>query len=167
MKKDGRHTFIFVLIILAMFGMTALSSCTSQPEQPLTQTQLDSLKVSPSYSQQFLLENYKVIVIDGCEYIVFERRSGYGGYGYMAHKGNCKNPIHGYYTCGTVTVKNIDIDPDKIIDVIWSMDPHSKTSQSNDSAWLYVKEYLDDQEVIEYSWSVDGQKVIDVKYHNE
>jgi len=38
--------------------------------------------------------NYDVIEIDGCEYIVYSEMHGYAGYGFMAHKGNCKNPIH-------------------------------------------------------------------------
>ena len=38
--------------------------------------------------------NYDVIEIDGCEYIVYSEEHGYGGYAFMAHKGNCKNPIH-------------------------------------------------------------------------
>lgn len=35
-------------------------------------------------------KNYAVIVIDSCEYIVKSSERGYQGYGYMAHKGNCK-----------------------------------------------------------------------------
>ena len=35
-------------------------------------------------------KNYAVIVIDSCEYIVKSSESGYQGYGYMAHKGNCR-----------------------------------------------------------------------------
>ena len=35
---------------------------------------------------------YKIETIDGCQYVY---RSG-GNQGYMAHKGNCNNPIHKY-----------------------------------------------------------------------
>lgn len=39
----------------------------------------------------------EIIIIDGCEYIIYKERNGNNqGYGYMAHKGNCKNPIHIY-----------------------------------------------------------------------
>ena len=34
--------------------------------------------------------NYKVKVIDSCEYIIYSRYSSNIGYGFMAHKGNCK-----------------------------------------------------------------------------
>lgn len=37
-----------------------------------------------------LESDYKVIIIEDCEYIVYNTFSGYIGYGYMAHKGNCK-----------------------------------------------------------------------------
>lgn len=37
----------------------------------------------------------EVIVYDGCEYIVFEKdNDSNSSYGFMAHKGNCSNPIH-------------------------------------------------------------------------
>ena len=35
-------------------------------------------------------KNYAVIVIDSCEYIVKSSERGNKGYGYMAHKGNCR-----------------------------------------------------------------------------
>lgn len=38
---------------------------------------------------------YRVVEIDGCEYILMTESSGaYQGFGYMSHKGDCKNPIH-------------------------------------------------------------------------
>lgn len=37
----------------------------------------------------------RVVVIDGCEYIIYQEKGKQNdGYGFMAHKGNCKNPIH-------------------------------------------------------------------------
>ena len=43
-----------------------------------------------------LAHNHKVVNIDGCEYIVYSVTRASSGYGFMAHKGNCKNPIHIY-----------------------------------------------------------------------
>lgn len=35
--------------------------------------------------------------MDGCEYIVYKDRiDANESYGFMTHKGNCKNPIHCY-----------------------------------------------------------------------
>jgi ABC-type sulfate transport system substrate-binding protein len=41
-----------------------------------------------------MVKNYKVITIDSCEYITYDYSAGYSGYGYLAHKGNCKNSYH-------------------------------------------------------------------------
>ena len=35
-------------------------------------------------------KDYAVIVIDSCEYIIKSSSAPYQGFGYMAHKGNCK-----------------------------------------------------------------------------
>ena len=37
---------------------------------------------------------FNTIIIEGCEYLVRTDYSGNVGYGHMAHKGNCNNPIH-------------------------------------------------------------------------
>lgn len=40
-------------------------------------------------------EHFEVIEYDKCEYVIFKDFSGANkGFGYMSHKGNCKNPIH-------------------------------------------------------------------------
>ncbi len=41
----------------------------------------------------------EIFVVDGCEYIIIKEKKGsIREYGYMAHKGNCNNPIHCYQT---------------------------------------------------------------------
>jgi hypothetical protein len=47
-------------------------------------------KVEPENPQ----EGFTTIEREGCQYLIKTARRGYGGYGYMTHKGNCKNPIH-------------------------------------------------------------------------
>ena len=45
-------------------------------------------------------EHLQTIEYQGCEYIVFEHApTSAQGYGFMAHKGNCKNPIHKQNSC--------------------------------------------------------------------
>lgn len=34
---------------------------------------------------------YTTIIIEDCEYIMLDYKNGYSGYGFLAHKGNCKN----------------------------------------------------------------------------
>lgn len=53
-------------------------------------------------------DDLEILEIEGCEYFVFKDHSGGNkGFGFMAHKGNCKNPIHCYITSDT-TSKNTD-----------------------------------------------------------
>ena len=43
------------------------------------------------------IHNLEILVIDNCEYIFYKKSPDSNkGYGFMAHKGNCKNPIHYY-----------------------------------------------------------------------
>jgi len=49
------------------------------------------LWVVTSCSNEAMIKHFKVVEHDGCEYITY----GLGlSNGVMAHKGNCKNPIH-------------------------------------------------------------------------
>lgn len=36
------------------------------------------------------LNGFNIVVIDSCEYLKTNETSGYQGYGYFAHKGNCR-----------------------------------------------------------------------------
>lgn len=36
------------------------------------------------------LNGFNIVVIDSCEYLYGKDASGYAGFGFMAHKGNCK-----------------------------------------------------------------------------
>lgn len=36
------------------------------------------------------LNGFNIVVIDSCEYLKRNDASGYTGYGYFAHKGNCR-----------------------------------------------------------------------------
>jgi hypothetical protein len=45
---------------------------------------------------------YKIVLIDSCEYIFGHDNGTYNGGYFLSHKGNCKNPIH-YKNFITVT----------------------------------------------------------------
>lgn len=36
------------------------------------------------------LQGFNIVVIDSCEYLIKRETSGYCGFGYFAHKGNCR-----------------------------------------------------------------------------
>ena len=43
------------------------------------------------------VHDLEILEIDNCEYIIYKKSPSLNrGYGFMAHKGNCKNPIHYY-----------------------------------------------------------------------
>jgi predicted RNA-binding Zn ribbon-like protein len=43
------------------------------------------------------VHDLEILIIDKCEYIFYKKsQSTNKGFGFMAHKGNCKNPIHFY-----------------------------------------------------------------------
>lgn len=49
-------------------------------------------------------DDVEILVIDKCQYIVYKEVEGSNrAYGYMAHKGNCNNPVHCYKDTRSVT----------------------------------------------------------------
>ena len=44
-----------------------------------------------------------ILIVDDCEYILYKEKEGTNWeHGYMAHKGNCNNPIHRYNILDTI-----------------------------------------------------------------
>ncbi len=80
--------------ILSAILLFLFSAC-----QP--QTQEKEISVSEIQTEQLINEidvhDLQILEIDKCEYIFYKKSpSTNRGYGFMAHKGNCKNPIHYY-----------------------------------------------------------------------
>lgn len=87
MKKCNFIFSLFLLVFLSCDQQTETS--TNQPSQSAPQT---GEKVKP-----IRFTNIEVFEYEGCEYITLKNKEGSNlGYGFMAHKGNCKNPIHCY-----------------------------------------------------------------------
>ncbi len=64
-----------------------------------TQTNEKEISVREISTEQLINEidfhDLKILEIDKCEYIFYKKSpSTNRGFGFMAHKGNCKNPIH-------------------------------------------------------------------------
>ena len=79
MKKIG--------LLLLLVGALVLVSCDKRA---------GFFGSSRNVSGENIKEGHQVVVIDGCEYIYYSETQGYAGYGFLAHKGDCKNPIHLY-----------------------------------------------------------------------
>lgn len=61
-------------IILLVFTILMMVGCVSEAER-------EEIK---------RLNGFNVVVIDSCEYLKKSDETGYFGYGYFAHKGNCR-----------------------------------------------------------------------------
>ena len=73
--------------------LLAFSSCT--PPVPDEDTALEHNVEQALHS--IPEGDLEILLIEGCEYIVYKEGQGSNhGFGYMSHKGNCKNPIHIY-----------------------------------------------------------------------
>lgn len=80
-----------VATIILLFGL--FTSCNLQDDKTENE---NSEKSSIEQEIKNIPENkLSVIVIDDCEYIIYkEDKAANSSYGFMAHKGNCSNPIH-------------------------------------------------------------------------
>ena len=86
---------IFAALVGALIALLAVMYIAKEnpPKKPV--------KTEAQILADDIVNNYQVVVIDGCEYIIYYQIKtgtgvGYKGFGYMAHKGNCNNPIHKY-----------------------------------------------------------------------
>ena len=82
-----------VLKTCALFLSLTCISCGLRTELPEDQPNTEFAQ-SEHQLEELTPDNFEFIEIEGCEYVVFRHVSGTHGYGFMAHKGNCDNPIH-------------------------------------------------------------------------
>lgn len=79
-------------ILLAVIVIT-LISC-GEPE--LNKGENSLVNTSNAVNIKNIVNNHDIVDIDGCEYIIYAEEQGYSGFGFMTHKGNCKNIIHNH-----------------------------------------------------------------------
>ena len=72
---------VYILTVAATFFLESCStSQKTQVEEPKKEVELNVLNNS----------DFEIVVIDSCEYVVFDRVHGYAGSGGICHKQNCK-----------------------------------------------------------------------------
>jgi len=79
----------FIILILLFFTISACKTETNKKEisdkENQTINQINNID----------FHDLEILEIDHCEYIFYKKNAGTNrGYGFMAHKGNCKNPVH-------------------------------------------------------------------------
>ncbi|RYU81319.1 hypothetical protein [Hymenobacter persicinus] len=72
-------------VVLALLGVSlGGGACEESPLARAQQQRAEQRRAAPTY---------RVIQIEGCEYL---RQETSNGYPVITHKGNCRNPIHPY-----------------------------------------------------------------------
>jgi predicted RNA-binding Zn ribbon-like protein len=81
----------YILSAILLFLFSACQPQTQEKEISVTEIQTEQL------INEIDVHDLQILEIDKCEYIFYKKSpSTNRGYGFMAHKGNCKNTIHYY-----------------------------------------------------------------------
>ncbi|NDV16667.1 hypothetical protein GO009_11580 [Muricauda sp. TY007] len=93
----AKYNFVIALLTIPLFT----ASCKDRDyEQMLVKRQRveDSLSNTiEGKTSSIPKDHFETIVIEGCEYLIYkEEPDSNSAFGFMAHKGNCSNPIHIY-----------------------------------------------------------------------
>jgi len=88
-KKTSIHIIISHFLVAIFF---IIISCEQVPKKDEDSKLEHDTEISIHNIKK---DDVEILLIDGCEYIVYKESDGANrAYGYMSHKGNCKNPIH-------------------------------------------------------------------------
>jgi len=84
--KIFKISFVIILFFLNI-------SCI---EKPIPDEDCHIEQHGESIIKNLEIGDLEILVIDSCEYLVIAEdfKKSPKGFGFMAHKGNCKNPIH-------------------------------------------------------------------------
>ena len=63
-------------IVILIFTVLAIVSCEYRTEEEREEAKR--------------LGGFNIVIVDSCEYLIKDETAGYSGYGYFAHKGNCR-----------------------------------------------------------------------------
>lgn len=79
----------FIIVLLSVVFLSCQTMTEKEPSKIESPSNTDEkIKAIPP-------NKIEVITFDGCEYLIYkDEADANSGYGFMAHKGNCSNPIH-------------------------------------------------------------------------
>ncbi|VAW18735.1 hypothetical protein MNBD_BACTEROID03-1014 [hydrothermal vent metagenome] len=81
----------FSIITIVLFLFNACETQTQKKEVQKIETPAEEL------INKIEIHDLEILEIENCEYIFYKKSPNTNrGFGFMAHKGNCKNPIHYY-----------------------------------------------------------------------
>lgn len=85
--------YLMISIVLVSFSCKDNLEVRALEEQQIIQDSID--KTPEGITLKIEYNKFKIITIEGCEYLIYkEKPSNNKTMGFMAHKGNCINPIH-------------------------------------------------------------------------
>ena len=104
MKNKMKLKLIFLSAIITMLTY----GCSNQKEKD----EDSKLEHETEKTIHSILEgDMEVLVIDECQYLVYKETIGANhSFGYLAHKGNCNNPIHCYNDIESSKIDNTNVD---------------------------------------------------------
>ena len=77
----------YIIPLLFLF-----SSCEQQTKM---EKENKTDKKTKDLIENIKVGDFKILEIDNCEYIIYKKSPNRNiGFGFLAHKGNCKNPVH-------------------------------------------------------------------------
>ena len=81
----------YIIPAILLFLISACQPITQEKEVSETETQTEQR------INEIDVHDLEILVIDKCEYIFYKKSPNANkGFGFMAHKGNCKNSVHFY-----------------------------------------------------------------------
>jgi hypothetical protein len=93
--KEIKMKSIFFFTTIFLFFITLLNSCGSPSGSLESDSKVNQFEHRfDSIFLEDLEAHMLVLEYEGCQYLVAKRDQGTKGHGFMAHKGNCTNPIH-------------------------------------------------------------------------
>lgn len=95
--NDLKYVSIFGIIIIVLL----CTSCKDKThERIITEQERQSDSINNTIEgklNQISSGKFETITYEGCEYLIYKKEfDTNSAYGFMAHKGNCANPIHPY-----------------------------------------------------------------------
>ncbi len=89
-----KHKQISIVLLVITAVLLLLTSCETKTSEKVE----EKIEILPAHLiNRIDVNELEILEIDNCEYIFYKKSPNRNmGFGFMAHKGNCKNPIHYY-----------------------------------------------------------------------
>lgn len=91
LNKISKYLILFIIL----FSFSCKNKLHNQILEEQKKEQDSIGKTPEGKASKIEKNNFETITFEGCEYLIYkEQPSNNKAMGFMAHKGNCSNPIH-------------------------------------------------------------------------